>query len=280
MEGIDWGGLGLLAFMALFGFRAWLRHKQAGGAGLAMGHGLPELDEESQVTLTMAVLVAHERGDPEVNAAHFLGAAASSPAIAEAFVREGQSVDEVRRFAASLLGPGPGAHHTPPLDLTMSEILQHASMQAIETDAAAIHMGLVMAALATHEKGEVGRFLRRTGAAFDQLPVTTTAPAAGDEDDGQTSYVYICNDASTSMEDVSRVLRVGFGMKPQQAMYVMLAVHVRGFAALGPYAPGAARDKAHSASALAKELGLQLCIELDAPDTSGWKQGEHGLLPS
>jgi ATP-dependent Clp protease adapter protein ClpS len=251
----------------------------------------PSLDATAdvQIVVTLAARLAHDRGADRIGIADFVMASLEDPRIGASLARAGLEPERARAslavMAASEAAPRPlphddevppVAHDNPPLQ-TMSWTPELAEAFALARTRPGPELALahVLEAIRDRLDGEVSRMLRASAVSFDD---TLVATIVGEPEGG---HVYLWNDAISTMDAVAQLLCTVFAQREHQALYTMLCVHHRGWAALGPYPPARAAELVAEATARAREQGMpHLRVELSAPDTSDWRMREAGgFLP-
>ncbi len=130
-----------------------------------------------------------------------------------------------------------------------AQVLAHALERSRRHLRPTISLGDVLAALASTE-GETSRLLAALGLDFSAFDAKLTEPLAekAGADDARVS-VWTLDDATSTMEDVMRILEQGFAVPVRRAWYVMMTTHYEGHARVGTYA----RSEAEAHLALAKK---------------------------
>ena len=260
-----WILVGLVAALwILWRVRGWLEQRVLAGG-----------DDEVQIVLSVAALVA---GAHPLRAAAVARAALCNPPIAAAFERAGVRLGAVKarlgELAEARASEPDGAR--PAIEPALQRAVNTASAAARARGDAEFALSDLMVAMRDGE-GPVADYLAQLGVAFDETSIATTFSGA---DEVEEAFVYVWNDDASPMDKVVAVLGEVFGEDELGANYLMMSVHLRGFAALGPFRKVEAERLIDEANARAEDLAIPLQVRSDPPDTRGWKQTvRHGLLP-
>jgi hypothetical protein len=272
---MDYGGLAMLAFMALYGLFAWLRR----GGGTVVP---PQLSDECALLLNLASSAAQERGDEAVGVAHFVAVASTSPALLPLLRGSGISLDMLRQQAVAELGPQAAPReHTPPFDAAFENLLVRAAQLGEErrgqaaqpgSDEASLELADMMAALADAASGPLKQLALQLNRVVpsDDAAVDATA----------TCCIHLINNDVISIEDAVRLMRLELQVDEQACLLLLFCAQIRGFATLGPLPRELALARCAAVGRLADELNVALELTIDEPDTTTWEFGANGLLPA
>ncbi|MBI4951988.1 MAG: ATP-dependent Clp protease adaptor ClpS [Myxococcales bacterium] len=235
----------------------------AEGADPFMGRAF---GEELDIVLRTAAHHAAARDAP-VDAAGFVAAALCNRALAERLARAGHALADARAALAALPRRTPaqgsldGSSGNAVIDLEVEAAVTTAARRTVGL-LRPLALGAVLDALAAGD-GPVASWLAGLGVRFAALP---DEPAFAAD-----SGPFLWNDRVTTMAAVVTLLTTVFELEPLEAVYTMYTVHLRGFAALGPFPPARRRELRAAAQAHGAAHGLRLRVTDTPPDLCDWR---------
>jgi ATP-dependent Clp protease adapter protein ClpS len=237
-------------------------------------------DSEIDVVGDAGFSVGAKMGRSCLDEALFVRASLCNPEVAAAFARAGWSEVQVTRELEALLGsPTP----PPPDGSRLSPEISRALVAAGRATALrwnrVVTLADVLIAIRDRIETPTSQLLRARAIRFDDPILVSVMPNDPDAT-APEHFVYILNDSVSQMEPVTKLLETAMGFDAFRAAYMMLAIHRRGYGALGPYDAAAAEEIFQRLKLAAGSLGMdKLAFARQAPNTTGWKKTDKGLLP-
>lgn len=237
------------------------------------------IDTELRVVLGTAERIAHDGGKRVVSDAHFVRAALCNRDVAGAFSEAGWSTTAAAGELDAISLDERSEPAAGPLSPALLDAHKRAGRAAVLRWDPVATLVDVLTAIRDHADTPTSRLLRARAIRFEDPVMVTVTP--GNPGDAPTErFVYLLNDPISPMPSVVTLLRTTFGLDEVHAVYVMLTVHHRGYAALGPYEVDAVDGILERAELAARNLGMdKFTLAREAPNTAVWKKTDAGRLP-